>query len=98
VQAATQYFGMSSNYEPPGNLGTFTMMRVGDALVDRVFKSESNDLVVPTKGVNEGNPNADFPIPDGRSLRFAAEQAIWHSDYFGHPGTQQKLRDWLLPP
>jgi hypothetical protein len=96
--ATARYFGMSSNYEPPENLAAFTMMKLGDGLVDRVFQSGLNDLVVPTEGVNLGNTNADFPIPDERSLRFTAGQAIWHSDFFGHPTTQQKIKDWLLPP
>ena len=98
AQITSRYFGMSSNYEPPGNLRNFTMMKIGDAVVDRVFKSESNDLVVPTEGVNLGSANADFPIPDHRSLRFPAGRSIWHSDFFGQSDTQQKLRDWLLPP
>jgi len=97
ARASAQYFGMSSNYEPPGNLGKFTTMRVADTVVDKVFKAELNDLVVPTEGVNKGSPNADFPIPDGRSLRFTADQSIWHSDFFGHPDTHAKLRQWLLP-
>lgn len=94
--AQSTYFGMSSNYEPPGNLGLFTKMRVGDAVVDRVFKSAPNDLVVPADGVNQGSVAADFPIPAERSLRLNADQSIWHSDFFGHPNTSSKLREWLL--
>jgi len=94
----TQYFGMSSNYEPPGNLQEFTMMKAGDAVIDKVFQSASNDLVVPTEGVNQGNPNADFPIPESRSLRFTAEDSIWHSDFFGQTDTQDRIREWLLSP
>jgi pimeloyl-ACP methyl ester carboxylesterase len=95
---ATEYFGMSSNYEPSGNLRGFTMMKLGDKLVDRVFQTAPNDLVVPTDGVNQGSPTAGFPIPDERSMRFSADQAIWHSDFFGHPDTSAMLREWLLPP
>jgi hypothetical protein len=95
---ATEYFGMSSNYEPPGNLRGFTMMKVGNKLVDRVFQAAPNDLVVPTDGVNQGSPAAGFPIPDERSMRFSTDQAIWHSDFFSQPDASAMLREWLLPP
>jgi hypothetical protein len=93
-----RYFAMSSNYEPPGGLRDFTMMQVGDALVDRVFEAAANDLVVPTEGVNQGSPGAGFPIPEQRSLRFGPEQSIWHSDFFGQAQAQDRLKEWLLPP
>lgn len=97
ASVAAQYYAMSSNYEPPGNLRNFTMMKVGDAVVDRVFKSAANDLVVPTEGVNQGSAAAGFPIPAERSLRFSADRAIWHSDFFGQADTGTRLMEWLLP-
>ena len=96
AQVAAQYFAMSSNYEPPGNLHGFTKKRLGDKMIDRVFESAHNDLVVPTEGVNKGSAAAGFPIPNQRSLQFAADRAIWHSDFFGQPDTSAALREWLL--
>ena len=97
AQVATQYFAMSSNYEPPGNLRDFTMKKLGDRLIDRVFEAQ-NDLVVPTDGVNQGSGAAGFPIPAQRSLRFAEDRAVWHSDFFAQADTSIALRKWLLTP
>lgn len=94
---STNYYGISSDYEPTGTLREFIKLRVADMVVDRVFQSTSNDLVVPTDGVNQGSHAAGFPLPEDRILQFSSERNIWHTDYFGQEEVSDKLQDWLLP-
>lgn len=88
----SQYYSMSSNYEPAGELKFLTS--AANTVVDRVFGAD-NDLVVPTAGVAEGSEAAGFPIPDERRLSLPPAMGVWHSDFFKQRAVQEKLVEWL---
>jgi hypothetical protein len=95
----TEYFGIHADFEPGDELAA--RLRAGDLLMDAVFP-EANDLVVPSGGVCLRDPAAGvvaagFPIPDERTLTFAAERAVWHCSLFAQPETRTKLVEWLRP-
>jgi hypothetical protein len=98
---ATRYYAIAANFEPntPGTapLKTIIKQKVGDAIVDRIFKDAPNDLVVPTAGVFTAD-GPTFPLAATSCLVFPAERAIWHSAYFEQPETTDRLREWLTQP
>ncbi|HYW52032.1 MAG TPA: hypothetical protein VE861_15565 [Gemmatimonadaceae bacterium] len=97
----TRYYAIAANFEPntptTAPLRTVIKHKVGDAVVDRIFKDAHNDLVVPTDGVfTAGGPT--FPLGTEACLVFPAERSIWHSAYFEQPETTDRLRQWLTQP
>jgi hypothetical protein len=85
----TSYFALASNYEPSdSNLSRFAH----DALMDEIFQQE-NDLVVPTRGVWDGNGAGNFPV-DSRQV-FGPHDSVHHGGYFVHPIGEQKILAWL---
>ena len=97
----TRYYAIAANFEPnspaTASLTTIIKQKVGDAVVDRIFKDAHNDLVVPTDGVfTAGGPA--FPLAESSRLVFPAERAIWHSAYFEQPETTDRLKQWLTQP
>jgi pimeloyl-ACP methyl ester carboxylesterase len=98
---ATKYFAVASNFEPntpeSAPLKTVIKNKVGDAIVDKIFKDQPNDLVVPTNGVFTST-GPSFPLGNDHCLIFPSDRAIWHSAYFEQPETMEKLREWLLVP
>ncbi|HEX8152198.1 MAG TPA: alpha/beta fold hydrolase [Thermoanaerobaculia bacterium] len=93
-KGATRYYALAAEYEPedPG-LRSVTKMKVADAVIDRVFRNEPNDLVVPTLGVFEKNGSAYFPIDERLSV--APSASIFHTRFFGYAQTQEMLGKWL---
>jgi len=98
---ATRYFAIASNFEPntpaTAPLTTLVKGRIADAVLDRVFKHEPNDLIVPTAGVyTAGGPL--FPLDEERRFVFPSERGIWHSAFFEQPETVAHLKQWLTEP
>lgn len=94
----TKYYAICANFEPntpeTAPLKTIIKAKVGDAVVDRIFKDAPNDLVVPTDGVfTAGGPH--FPLDESSRLVFPSDRGIWHSAYFEQPETADRLRIWL---
>ena len=94
----TKYFAICANFEPntaaTAPLKTIIKQKVGDAIVDRIFKDAPNDLVVPTNGVFTAS-GPHFPLAEASRLVFSSDRAIWHSAYFEQPETAERLRQWL---
>lgn len=55
---------------------------LGHAALDSLFDSHPNDLVVPTDGVST---TPFFRLGRDRVFRFAADDAVHHTNFFGHP-------------
>ncbi len=92
IECDTQYYAITSDYEPQGGLKDI----VKDGVIDRIFGEEKNDLLVPTDGVYKDSKAKGFPIPDNRVLIYTASDGVGHSDYFSKPKTSEKLKEWLL--
>jgi hypothetical protein len=97
----TRYYAIAANFEPntpeTAALKTIIKQKIGDAIVDRIFKEAPNDLVVPTDGVFTAT-GPTFPLAAASCLVFPSERAIWHSAYFEQPETTDRLRQWLTQP
>ena len=87
--AGPRYFALASNYEPKeAGVATFR-----DFVMDKIFASTENDLVVPTEGVYRENGSALFPIAD-RQL-FGAADSIPHTRFFASATARDRVLSWL---
>lgn len=87
---AERFHAFSSDYEPQGDLASM----VKDGVVDRIFGSERNDLVVPSDGVAT---TPYFALPPVRCVVFPPERSVHHSAFFGQPEVV-RIADWLKQP
>ena len=94
-QQDAQYFAIAADYTPavPG-LRAITTGAI-NAVVDRVFGSTANDLVVPEEGVYASNGCGGFPIAVDARLRIPASAGVMHTTMFGHADVGRQLTAWL---
>ncbi|SEN30169.1 hypothetical protein SAMN05216404_103308 [Nitrosospira multiformis] len=85
-----RFYAFSSDYEPRGDL----ISVIKDGVVDRIFRSKKNDLVVPSDGVAT---TPYFALPAEHCLTFPPERAVHHSAFFGQP-EMRYIADWLEQP
>jgi hypothetical protein len=91
----SNYYAIAADYSPTDqNLKRFLTGTV-NAVADRVFENNANDLVVPTAGVFEKNGAAGFPVEAARVFKFPAEDGVMHTQYFSSAKTCENLLDWL---
>lgn len=92
----TLYHAIAADYEPTDEgLKALIAGKVADAVADRVFGNDANDLVVPLAGAFGANGCGAFPIPDERVAQLPATAGVMHTQLFGHPQTGKKLLEWL---
>jgi hypothetical protein len=92
----TVYHAIAADYEPTDEgLKALIAGKVADAVADRVFGNDANDLVVPLTGAFGANGCAAFPIPDERVVQLPPTAGVMHTQLFGHPQTGKKLLEWL---
>jgi hypothetical protein len=90
------YHAIAADYEPTdGGLKALVAESIADGVLDQIFESAGNDLVVPEAGVYGANGSLAFPIPDERVLRVPAAAGVMHTTFFGHQPTWSKLSEWL---
>ena len=91
----SEYFGIAANYEPTDRGLRSIVTRTADAVVDRIFVQDENDLVVPEHGVYETNGSESFPIPADRCLRLPSSAGVMHTDMFGNAQVVRQILAWL---
>jgi hypothetical protein len=90
----TTLYGIGADFEPAGfGLGAAFCTGV-DSVVDRVFDTAPNDLVVPTLGMSTWG--GALQVPAERYLSFPPAKGVMHTQYFQQPETRQKLLEWLV--
>jgi hypothetical protein len=93
-RSRAEYAAAASNYEPnPARDNGFFTGRFANWIIDKVFENAANDLVVPRDGVFAGNGHPSFPIEN--PLIFAPSEAVWHTDFFSHAATANKIVSFL---
>lgn len=85
-----KYAALASDYEP-GNDGFGRWAQ--DFVLDKVFGSAANDLVVPTSSVTEENGSPAFPIAE--TLTIASQHHVTHGAYFRYKPACTLLRKTL---
>lgn len=94
-RGSTDYFGIAANYEP-NDVGLRALVNgTVNAVADRVFQGEENDLVVPERGVYDVSGCDGFPLGQGSCLRIPASAGVSHSSMFGHEAIADRLVGWL---
>jgi hypothetical protein len=91
ITTASTYRAVASNFEPAQ--GSPLSRTARDAIVDVVFGSTENDLIVPTEGVHRV-PGLDGFAP-AEPLVFPAASAVDHSSFWGQDAFAQKVMEWL---
>lgn len=84
---------VAAEFEPTHSVRRLVRHRVGDLVLDRVFGSAANDLVVPRDGVYQG-PGV-FTVADERRLVLAADRGVDHSSYFAQADVMAAITRWL---
>lgn len=77
-QAVDRYRAFEAEFKPQGGL----IDALGNAAFDHLFDRDPNDLVVPTDGVSR---TPFFRLGRNRVFRFAADDSVHHTNFFGHP-------------
>lgn len=90
VPSPAAYAAAAADFTPDPNADNgFITGRFANGAIDRIFKDGDtevpNDLVVPFKGVFEGNGHPSFPLAN--PLLFDASAHVWHSGFFSRPET-----------
>jgi hypothetical protein len=88
----TRIFAVGGDFEPKTAGLSAAFCLAGEALVDRIFKDQPNDLVVPTAGMSAWNGHN---IDPANFLSFAPGSGILHTNYFRHKDTAARLLAWL---
>jgi pimeloyl-ACP methyl ester carboxylesterase len=90
--ASATYRAITSDFEPsdPG-----LKAWLNDEVRDRIFENKANDMMVTIESMAGANGSARFPIKPASTRRFAAAEAVEHSDYFGQALTSSAFGDWL---
>lgn len=88
------YYAVAVDYEPKDEgLRALVTGKLADAVLDRVFGDNANDLVVPEAGVYSKNGCGAFPIT--QLLQVPSSTGIIHTTVFSHPPVGKKLIEWL---
>ena len=90
----TRCYGIAADWEPREDSPFFELVKekVANQVMDRVFKNEKNDLVVPTLGV----AHAQGPLfPLKNSYEFTSSAGAMHTNLFGFEETTKHLLEWL---
>ena len=88
-----EQFAVAADFTPSGGWRAMTLRNVENVVVDRVFGSAANDLVVPTAGVYEGNDA--MVIPEERRLVLPRERGVYHGSFFGQRDVATRIAGWL---
>src|SRR4029077_9474841 len=90
-----EFYALAADFEPNAKEWMALAKEVvEDQIMDQVFQSAENDLVVPTLGVG-GATGPGFAVPAARSFTFPANAGVIHTDFFGNATTVAKLMEWL---
>ena len=94
----SDYFAIQSNYTPDRNssLGKVILDNVANTVVDRLFKNDRNDLIVPTLGVSRVD---EEQLDAGKVKYFGQVQSdnVAHTRYFQEKDTWSHVLQCLLP-
>jgi len=88
-----EQFGIAADFTPSGGWRAMALRNVENVVVDRVFGSVANDLVVPTSGVYESGDSV--LVREDRRLVLPRERGIYHGSFFGQPDVAKQIAAWL---
>ncbi|MFT4216085.1 MAG: hypothetical protein QM619_02730 [Micropruina sp.] len=86
-------FAIAADFTPSGGWRAMALKNVQNVVVDRVFGSAANDLVVPTAGVYEGDDA--MRVRDDRRLVLPKARGVYHGSFFGQRDVATQVASWL---
>ena len=93
AELPVEQYGIAADFTPSGGWRAMTMKNVENVMVDRVFGSAPNDLVVPTAGVYEGDDA--MRIREDRRLVLPKARGVYHGSFFGQRDVATRIAGWL---
>ncbi|MFT3860456.1 esterase/lipase family protein [Micropruina sp.] len=93
VALPAEQFAVAADYSPSGGWRAMAVKNLENTVVDRVFGTVANDLVVPTAGVYEGDDA--MVVPENRRLVLPRERGVYHGSFFGQPDVARQIAGWL---
>lgn len=93
TELPVEQYAVAADYSPSGGWRAMALKNVENVVVDRVFGTVANDLVVPTAGVYEGEDA--MAIPENRRLVLPPERGVYHGSFFGQPDVAKQIAGWL---
>ena len=93
TELEAQQYAVAADFSPSGGWRAMTLRNVENVVVDRVFGTAANDLVVPTAGVYEGEDS--MVVPEHRRLVLPRARGVYHGSFFGQPDVATQIASWL---
>ncbi|MCW3158992.1 esterase/lipase family protein [Micropruina sonneratiae] len=93
TELPAEQYAVAADFSPTGGWRAMTLKNVENLVVDRVFGTAANDLVVPTAGVYEGEDAMN--IPENRRLVLPRERGVFHGSFFGQGDVAKQIAGWL---
>lgn len=93
TELPTEQYAVAADFTPSGGWRAMAMRNLENTVVDRVFGTTANDLVVPTAGVYEGDDS--MAVPEHRRLVLPRERGVYHGSFFGQPDVAKQIAGWL---
>ena len=90
----TAFSAIAADYEPPPGSPLARIVR--DGATDLLFRTEDNDLVVPTQGCFDVPGAPGFPVE--RRLVLEATLGVDHCSFFRRDDVVERLLEWLPTP
>lgn len=98
---AKAYYSIGANFEPTAQhrgLKKGFLARIGNGVIDQLFKNTKNDLVVDTPSMTRIGASKNTTISDAQAFRFSDNAGVYHTVYFAQKQTINKLDEWLVKP
>ena len=93
AELPTEQYAVAADFTPTGGWRAMALKNVENVVVDRVFGSAANDLIVPTAGVYEGEDAMN--VREDRRLVLPRERGVYHGSFFGQPDVAKQIAGWL---
>lgn len=93
TELPVEQYGIAADFTPSGGWRAMALKNVENVVVDRVFGSTPNDLVVPTAGVYEGDDA--MQIGEDRRLVLPKARGVFHGSFFGQRDVATRIASWL---
>ena len=93
TELPVEQYGIAADFTPSGGWRAMALKNVENVVVDRVFGTVANDLVVPTAGVYQGDDA--MQVREDRRLVLPKARGVYHGSFFGQPDVAKQIAGWL---
>ena len=92
TELPTEQYAVAADFTPSGGWRAMALRNVENVVVDRIFGTAANDLVVPTAGRLRGRGRR-WRYPENRRLVLPKARGVYHGSFFGQPDVAKQIAD-----